>query len=212
MGEGVLEHSGKASAAQRAAEANVRDMIISKLRTSPAHGVSGNESAFTEWLELGRLLSTVSPLADMAAGTVKRRIAKALAASPDGDQDDIDSTTERVYWYICARAVDDWKNRSADDAEDDEEPGDLNLEILHVRPAEPSSREVDMAFLNAMVNGGINLLDRDLVNKLEPMFEQYASDTSMMDLLNRAANAYSDAAVVIALRYLTTQGKSPQYA
>lgn len=207
-----MEHNGKASAAQRAAEANVRDMIISNLRTSPAHGVSGNENAFTEWLELGYLLSTVSPLAEMAACPVKRRIAKALAASPDADRDDIDGTTERVYWHICARAVDDWESRLADDAEDEEEPGDLNLEILHVRPAEPTSREQDTAFLNAMIDGGINLLDPDLVNKLEPMFEQYVNDLSMVDLLNRAANAYSDAGVAMALKYLASQGTSPQQA
>lgn len=207
-----MEHNGQASAAQRVAEAIVRDTIISKLRTSPAHGVSGNESAFTEWLELGCLLSTVSPLADMAAGPLKRRIAKALAALPDVDQDDIDGTTERVYSHLCARAVDDWESRSADHADHDEELCDLNLEIPHVQPALPTSREQDTAFLSAMINGGINLLDFDLVNKLEPMFEQYASDMSMMDLLNRAAKAYSDAGVAMTLEYLAAQVTSPQQA
>lgn len=63
-----------------------------------------------------------------------------------------------------------------------------------------------------MLDGSINLVDPDLVNKLEPKFEQYASDISMMDLLNRAANAYSDAGVAVALKYLASQGTSPQQA
>lgn len=56
----------------------------------------------------------------------------------------------------------------------------------------------DAEFLNGMISGTVHLLDPDLVNKLEPMFEKYADDAAMMDLLNRAANAYADAAVTAA--------------
>ncbi len=56
----------------------------------------------------------------------------------------------------------------------------------------------DAEFLKGMISGTVHLLDPDLVNKLEPMFEKYADDAAMMDLLNRAANAYSDAAVAAA--------------
>lgn len=138
-----MEHSDKCAAAQRTAENAVQNGIISKLRTSPAHGVTGSEEARSEWDELGCLLSTGSHLADMAADQVRRRISKTLAVSPNVDRDDIGDMTERFYRSISAWAVDDWENRSSCDGEDDEDPGDLNIEVLGVRPAEPTSREAD---------------------------------------------------------------------
>lgn len=197
-----MERSGNGTAAQRAAEMEVLDSTISKLRALPAHGVADSEDAVTQWDELGCLLSTGSHLSGMAADPVKRRISKALAVSPDVDRDDIDGITERVYRRISAWAIDDWENCSFDDGDEDEEPDGLNIETLHLQPAVPTSRENDTAFLNAMIDGRIHLLDPDLVNKLEPMFEKYAEDAEMMELLNRAAHAYGDAAVAAAKRAL----------
>lgn len=199
-----MEHSGQGAADHLTAEKAVRFTVIMKLCASPAHGVTGSEEVGSEWDELGCLLSTGSHLADMAADQVKQRISKALAASPDVDRDDIGDMTERVYRCISAWAVDDWENRSVDD----EEPEDLNLVILQVRPAEPTSREEAVAFLQSMIDGSINLLDPELVHRLEPLFKQYASDAEMMDLLNRAANAYGDAAVAAARKYLASQAKA----
>lgn len=197
-----MQHNGQGAADHLTAEKAARLTVAMKLRASPAHGVTGGEEVSSEWDELGCLLSTGSHLADMAADQVKRRIFKALSASPDVDRDDIGDMTERVYRSISAWAVEDWENRSSGDGEDDEDPGDLNLEFLHVRPAAPTGRDEAVAFLQSMLDGGINLLDPELVHRLEPLFEQYTDDAAMMELLNRAANAYSDAAVAAAKKAL----------
>jgi hypothetical protein len=61
-------------------------------------------------------------------------------------------------------------------------------------PAEDVERSADATFLQSMITGAINLLDENLITKLEPMFEKYASDDAMMDMLGKAAEAYSAAA------------------
>lgn len=136
-----MEHSGQGAADHLTAEKAARFTTIMRLCASPAHGVTGSEEVSSEWDELGCLLSTGSHLADMAADQAKQRIAKALAASPDVDRDDIGDMTERVYRSISAWAVDDWESRSSCDGNDDEAPGDLNLEVLQVRPAVATGRE-----------------------------------------------------------------------
>lgn len=205
-----MEHGGQGAADHLTAEKSARFTVVMKLRASPAHGVTGSEEVRSEWDELGCLLSTGNHLADMAANQVKLRISKALAASPDVDRDDIGDMTERVYRCIPAWAVEDWENRSVDQG-DDEVPYALNLVVLQVRPAEPTSREQDMELPQAMIDGTINLMDETLADKLEPLFAKYENDPTMMDLLNRAANAYADAVLPVARKALALHGeRSPQ--
>lgn len=56
-------------------------------------------------------------------------------------------------------------------------------------------RAIDTAYLQTFVDGTADLFAADVLDRLEPMFAKYESDAAMMDLLNRAAEAYSDAAV-----------------
>ncbi|MDO9481132.1 MAG: hypothetical protein Q8S96_02340 [Hydrogenophaga sp.] len=202
-----MEHEDQGEAARHAAETAAMGGIISKLRTSPAHGVSGNERAFTEWHELGYLLSTGSYLADMAADPVKRRLAKALAASPDIDRNSISEITERAYRHIVQLAVDDWDRRASDDDEQEEDDGDeegdaLDVEALPVPGAEHVGLNEDTAYLKSLIDGTGDLLAEDVFEKLEPMFTTYMDNAEMMALLERAANTYGDAAVAAALRAL----------
>lgn len=53
----------------------------------------------------------------------------------------------------------------------------------------------DAAYLRTFIDGTADIMDEGIMARLEPMFGTYANDPSMMDLLNRAANAYADAAV-----------------
>lgn len=45
-----------------------------------------------------------------------------------------------------------------------------------------------------MIDGTVNLLDESIFSDLEPMFDRYADNPAMMDLLNRATAAYTKAA------------------
>lgn len=191
---------------QSASERTAQHSVMTTLRASPAHGVTGSEEVRTQWDELGCLLSTGSHLSGMAADPVKRRISKALAASADVDRDDIDGLTERVYRRISAWAIEDWEDRSFDDGDDDEEPDGLNIEVLHVRPAEPTSREEDKAFLQGMLDGTVHLLDPLLAHRLIPLVEKHATDADMTALIERAAQAYGDAAVAAARKALADTG------
>lgn len=53
----------------------------------------------------------------------------------------------------------------------------------------------DAELPQAMIDGTVNLMDETLADKLEPLFVKYENDPAMMDLLNRAVAAYSDAVV-----------------
>lgn len=55
--------------------------------------------------------------------------------------------------------------------------------------------EEDKAYLQSLINGTADMLDPGIYDKLEPLFTKYADDASMMDLLNKAAEAYTEAAV-----------------
>lgn len=52
----------------------------------------------------------------------------------------------------------------------------------------------DTKFLQGMIDGTVNLLDESIFSDLEPMFDRYADNPAMMDLLNRATAAYTKAA------------------
>lgn len=69
-------------------------------------------------------------------------------------------------------------------------------------PVDPSVAEVvpteDQTYLQSIINGTIDLLDPGIYDKLEPMFTKYADDAEMMGMLNRAAEAYTAAAVAAA--------------
>jgi hypothetical protein len=56
-------------------------------------------------------------------------------------------------------------------------------------------KAVDTAYLQTFVDGTADLFAADVLERLEPMFAKYETDAPMMELLNRAAEAYSDAAV-----------------
>lgn len=69
-------------------------------------------------------------------------------------------------------------------------------------PVDPSVAEVvpteDQTYLQSIIDGTIDLLDPGIYDKLEPMFTKYADDAEMMGMLNRAAEAYTAAAVAAA--------------
>lgn len=174
-----------------ATERAIKDEIIAKLRRSPAHGVSGSEDVVSEWSELGCLLSTGSHLADMAASQVKRRIAKALKSAPWHDPETVEETTEELYSSIASQAVDDWENREVSEDDADADADD-----------QADSREQAAAFLQSMVDGKIELLDETLADKMEPIYFKYENDPEMIDLFNRAAQAYSDVAIAAAKKAL----------
>lgn len=67
-----------------------------------------------------------------------------------------------------------------------------------VTPEEDIDRSNDAAFLQSMIDGTANLLDEGLFDRLEPLFTKYGDDAAMMDLLEKAANAYSEAATAAA--------------
>lgn len=67
---------------------------------------------------------------------------------------------------------------------------------------EPRATEVvpseDQSYLQSIIDGTIDLLDPGIFNRIEPMFTKYADDAEMMGMLNRAAEAYTAAAVAAA--------------
>lgn len=64
----------------------------------------------------------------------------------------------------------------------------------------------DAAYLQTFIDGTADTFAADVLERLEPMFTKYENDTSMMALLNMAADAYSDAAVKAALAALAEDG------
>lgn len=70
------------------------------------------------------------------------------------------------------------------------------------KPVSPSVAEFipteDQTYLQSIIDGTIDLLDPSIFDKLEPMFTKYADDAEMMGMLNRAAEAYTAAAVAAA--------------
>jgi hypothetical protein len=68
-----------------------------------------------------------------------------------------------------------------------------------VQPVEVDPiKAVDTAYLGTFIDGTADLFAADILDRLEPMFAKYESDATMMDLLNRAVEAYSDAALKVA--------------
>lgn len=69
-------------------------------------------------------------------------------------------------------------------------------------PVAPIVSEVipteDQAYLQSIIGETIDLLDPGIFDKLEPLFTKYADDAEMMDMLNKAAEAYTAAAVAAA--------------
>jgi len=56
----------------------------------------------------------------------------------------------------------------------------------------------DRAYLESLVDGSGDLMAEDTFARLEPMFAKYEGDADMTALLERAAQAYGDAAVAAA--------------
>lgn len=69
-------------------------------------------------------------------------------------------------------------------------------------PMQDPQKATDTAYLQSLIDGTGDLLAEDTFVKLEPMFTTYEGDAAMMDLLERAANAYGDAAVEAAKQAL----------
>lgn len=66
-----------------------------------------------------------------------------------------------------------------------------------------AGRGAAIEFLLDMIDGTINLNDLKLIERLEPIFHAYQYDPQVAPLIERAANAYSDAALAAAYRYFT---------
>lgn len=58
-----------------------------------------------------------------------------------------------------------------------------------------AQRAADSAYLASLVGGSDDLLAEGTFARLEPMFARYDTDQVMTELLEKAAVAYSDAAV-----------------
>jgi hypothetical protein len=71
---------------------------------------------------------------------------------------------------------------------DEEEP-----ETVEPKPTEDPQKTTDTAFLQSVIDGQADILDPDFAGKLEALFGAYANDPDMLDLLNRAITAYSEA-------------------
>lgn len=184
----------------------IRHAVIDDLQTTPAFGVADDEGARSAWEELGCLLSTGSDLAAMAmeqlARNIRRRVldvepVDALALWLDHcrsrghtpeveviagglvqlDPESLDEIVTKLRRRIATHALDAWDCRN-------------------------SPRDTDALYLHGMLDGTVELLDKTLADKLEPMFSLYADDLEMMDLLHRAADAYCEAAVAAARRSL----------
>lgn len=61
----------------------------------------------------------------------------------------------------------------------------------------------DRAYLDSLIDGTGDLLAADTFDRLEPMFAKYEADAEMMALLERAAQAYGDAAQAAAQKALS---------
>jgi hypothetical protein len=57
------------------------------------------------------------------------------------------------------------------------------------------TRAKDRDYLNSLIDGSGDLLTQDTFAKLEPLFTRYEADPVMNALLERAAEAYADAAL-----------------
>lgn len=76
------------------------------------------------------------------------------------------------------------------------EPGAPVAAAETTPPAEVDPiKAIDTAYLETFTNGTADMFATDILERLEPMFTKYENDAPMMDLLNRAAEAYSDAAM-----------------
>jgi hypothetical protein len=114
-----------------------------------------------------------------ARGYRKQHKADTMVGAIQLGMNDVDYTLESSEW-------------TAVEAEGDTVPSLVPPPVE--TPAEDVERSADATFLQSMITGAINLLDENLITKLEPMFEKYASDDAMMDMLGKAAEAYSAAA------------------
>ena len=76
--------------------------------------------------------------------------------------------------------------------------------IEPLTPASNPAKDADTAYLQSLVDGTADMFASDVFGRLEPMFTAYEADADMMALLERAAQAYGDAAVKAAREALAT--------
>jgi Defence against restriction A C-terminal len=67
-----------------------------------------------------------------------------------------------------------------------------------VAPAADPQRKTDSDYLGDVIAGRVDLLDPELINRLEPLASKYAEDAEMMALVEAAANAYTEAVTAAA--------------
>nr|WP_315240104.1 hypothetical protein [uncultured Albidiferax sp.] len=70
-------------------------------------------------------------------------------------------------------------------------------------PANPA-HQADARYLKRLIDGKVNFFSTDIFAKLEPMFIKYPDGSKMHALLEKAAEAFGDAAVAKAMEVLAT--------
>ena len=184
--------------------------LIAAYRSSYAHGVTDTEDVYTEWDELGALISNDHGLRELALSALRSKIHVALKEltyagglalwvaygsaidflegskhdaydSFESNPDGLSEVTEHICVRVIDTAVTDWEGR-------------------------PPKRDVaeDRAYLEAMIDGKVDLFASDIITRLEPMFTVYENNFEMMTILNAAADVYSEAAIDAAKAALAT--------
>jgi hypothetical protein len=71
-----------------------------------------------------------------------------------------------------------------------------------VAPVVDPTKDADRAYLQTLINGSADYFDEGILARIEPMFEKYAGDAEMQDLLEKAATAWSNATAAAARQAL----------
>ena len=190
----------------------IEKTIIDAYQSAAAHGVTDEEGVVKEWDELGDILSSDHHLREMALGELRSKIDAALRGLAYAD--------ELALWFAYGSAVEflDVNHVSEYDGMGNDSGGRSEV-IEHIRrriagaaindwearPPAPIKSD-DEAYLQTLIDGTADMFAADIYERLEPMFTIYEHDAAMMDLLNRAAMAFSDNAVKAAQAALAAQG------
>lgn len=126
-------------------------------------------------------------------GTTRKRLESMIAARMKSDAAEIEPTPV-VIEPVDAHELVVTEGRDPRDVSTDPEG------LLIVDPI----KNIDTAYLSTMIDGTADMFSADILERLEPMFTRYENNVAMMDLLNQAAQAYSDAAVKAAQAALAT--------
>ena len=75
----------------------------------------------------------------------------------------------------------------------------------HNAAVERAEEAADRAYLKGLIDGSGDLLAEDTFARMEPMFAKYPEGSDMYATLERAAQAFSNAALEAATRFLATE-------